>query len=386
MKTKLTKWLIVPLVIFLILPLAALAATDQAGKNIYLKAGETVDDNYVVFGNTVTIEGIVNGDVIAGGNTVYVRGKVAGDVLVFGNEVDIDSEVSGNVRAVGNQVKISNVIGKNVTVTGASVTIEPTTFIGWSLVAYGADVNIRGEIVGNTTAGGATIIYGADTQGNVTLTTSKNSNTGGEALTVLPEASIGKNFTYSAKKQLTLDKNVKVGGETIFKAFKEEPKKGIFEGTDLTYKLISLFGLLVVALVVISLAPKRVTAVVSGMEKRIGRNIGLGLVYFLVTPIICLILLITIIGIPLSLITLVIYLVGLYVSQVFAGIFLGQKILRLVKKDKNIQPPIFWSMVLGVVVFEVIVNIPYIGWIIWLVGACWALSAMVEVKKQILKA
>jgi len=147
-----------------------------------------------------------------------------------------------------------------------------------------------------------------------------------------------------------------------------------------------LFGLLVVGLVVISFFKKASTAVTEQMKGNIAKNLGWGLVYLIIIPITAFVLLVTIIGAPLALITITLYTIALYLSKVFMGLLIGYWILQYLKKDKKDKTvPLMWAMILGIVLLTVLTIIPYFGLFIGFVATIWGLGALLESTKKYLK-
>jgi hypothetical protein len=88
--------------------------------------------------------------------------------------------------------------------------------------------------------------------------------------------------------------------------------------------------------------------------------IGLGALFL--TPIVSIILMMTVIGIPLGFIMLIIWFIMLYFAQIMVGLGLGKQIReRLFKaKKKNIMA----DLIIGVTVLYLLFAIPILGGII----------------------
>ena len=70
-------------VLLLGLPSGASAAEIRRGPNAGVAAGETINNDLIVTGSSVRIDGTVKGDVIAFAQDLTVNGHVTGDVIVF---------------------------------------------------------------------------------------------------------------------------------------------------------------------------------------------------------------------------------------------------------------------------------------------------------------
>ena len=91
---------LVGFVLLLGLPSGANAAEIRRGPNAGVAAGETINNDLIVFGRGVRIDGTVKGDVIAFTQDLTVNGHVTGDLIVFGQSARVDGQVDGNVRAL----------------------------------------------------------------------------------------------------------------------------------------------------------------------------------------------------------------------------------------------------------------------------------------------
>ena len=81
------------------LPSGASAAEIRRGPNAGVATGETINNDLIVFGNAVRIDGTVKGDVIAFTQDLTVNGHVTGDLILFAGNARVDGQVAGNVRA-----------------------------------------------------------------------------------------------------------------------------------------------------------------------------------------------------------------------------------------------------------------------------------------------
>jgi hypothetical protein len=129
-----------------------------------------------------------------------------------------------------------------------------------------------------------------------------------------------------------------------------------------------------VALLMILLFP----AVTKGSAAMIGEkptsSLGTGALIVFVAPIAALILLATVIGIPVSFLSMLLYIVLIYLSRVFAGYFLAE--LAFNKFGVELHPVL--KALIGVLVLALIFKIPYIGWLIHLAAVIFGSGAFIH--------
>lgn len=346
-------------------------------QTIIVPAGETIEDNFVRFGNEIIIDGTVNGDVIVGANTITINGDVAGDVLaVAGNAITINGRVTGNVRVAGNFIEINNTVGKNVNIAAKTARLSKNASVGWTLSFVSNSLAVNGPVGGNIYGYGNNVTLGNSIGNNVTLFLGK----AGQA-TLMPETVVGGNFNYTSNKNAVIQPGAEIKGDTVHKLTSQyiQGYKKFLSRSWLFTKIIHLFGVLLIGVIIITLFKKIVNQVTHTMWVEPGKSMLWGIACLIITPLAIVLVSITIIGIPLALISFVIYLILLYLAPIFVGTLIGQKLLGLLgqkKKDEKNGPPLIWAMMLGTVIFTILINIPYLGFLIGLTGTIWFLGAL----------
>ncbi|MGB2762295.1 MAG: polymer-forming cytoskeletal protein [Minisyncoccales bacterium] len=373
--------LLVVIVYSTALSLTSQAAIQDSKKNIYISSEEVIEGNFIQAGGIVDFNGQAQKDVIIAGGNINVTGPVKGDVIVTGGNIKIKGEVAGNVRVAGGTIEVDNKVGKNVNVFGGTVTIGQNAEIGWDVLVFAGNIEIRGKVAGDIKGRGGNTILANEVGGNVDLRLDSEEG----QLILYPQANIKGNLTYTASQEAEIKEGAKIAGEVLYKptVLPVTPVKKALGLASFVGKIIGLLALIVVGLLIILLARKTSKKIGEKMLEKPWVNLGWGVIYLIVTPVILILIAITVIGIPLSLIVLASYLIALYLTKIFVGIALGQRLLRWIQKKQEVS--LVWGMILGVIVFSILTNLPFIGWIILFLGTCWALGAMVEIKKQILK-
>ncbi|MFA6525167.1 MAG: hypothetical protein WCT33_02735 [Patescibacteria group bacterium] len=353
-----------------------------AQEDIYIDSDQTINDNFIGFGENIEINGPVNGDIIVAGTNITINSTVQGDVIAAGNTISIRGEVLGNVRVVGNTVDLDAMIGKNTNVAAKSFSTSLNNSIGWSLSYLSETANIKG-LVGGHVDGSATSYISATIGGNVNIYANQENG----KITLTDKAIIKGNFTYSSVNDPTVSDNAVIQGDIIKKAPAIQPfdKSDFFKFIGLTtafFKITGLFGLFIVGMIIVSILKKDSIRIIDQMKNEPAKSMGWGLALLILTPIVCTILVITIIGAPLAMITMAIYMIIAYVSKVFVGLLIGRWIIlgiRKQKKDKSFS--LLLAMIIGIIILSIFTSIPVLGWIINAIAVIWAFGALVQIKK-----
>ena len=362
------------LFLLLIIPFSAQAG-NKTNQYLYLAEDEVVDGNYYVIGNIAEILGTVISDLIVLAGDVNIRGLIKGDVLALAGNLKISGEVDGNIRALGGAIEIDGKVGKNVLALAGNLILTPESEINGHLTFASGNAKINGVINGKMEGAGGNLIINNSVKGDVNL------KTGQDGLVVLlPKTHFQNDFYYQSFNKALIKEGAKIEGETFFQP-QPAPVKKFITKHYLFNKVIAFFSLLVVGLLLITLFFPKINQVTDLMVKKPLKSLGWGFIYLIITPIILILLMITIIGLPLALIGLTLYFIVLYIGQVFIGLVIGQTVLKYF----NIKVKPLMILVVGLVIYEIIIALPYLGGFLRLIAIIWALGAFIEIKKKWLR-
>ncbi len=386
------KYIVLLFFLLLFLPFVALGQTDmhkqinqwvkplsetflqkKIGSTITIPASETVQDNYVLAADSITIEGNIDGDIIVGAFDLTVNGDVSGDVIAVAETIEINGDIAGNIRVAAEEVTINGAVGKNATLFVGSATFTNKATVGWSLAFWAGEISIQAPIGGSVYGYGGDIIINNTVGTNVTLIFDEQGHA-----TLETNAEIKGNLNYRSDTAVTVESGAQIHGDTTHKFTPAEilKKRELLSSAWIFTKIISLFGILLVGTILVSLFEKTSRKIVSAVTKTSPVKIAWGLLLLFGTPIALVLLAITIIGVPLTIIGIGCYFLLLYLSQIFLGLAIGSLILRTPKEKDKKDISIIWKMMLGVFIYILLINIPYIGWFIGLIGTIWYLGSV----------
>lgn len=365
-------------------PILALAGSKMSD-NVYIAEDEIVEGNLIKAGGIIEINGAVNGDVIVAGSSVTINGAVAGDVIAAGSSVRVLGPVGGSVRVAASIIEVGGEVERNVWAVGSSVLISENASVAWDVYAAGATVEIKSPVAGNIWLAGQNIILDNEVSQNAKVSLDETGSLIlGEATTI----SGSLDYNANSENQLTVREGAQVVGTTTFNHLDLQTGFNADKAFDKFYiffQIIALFSLLVVGLLFIGLVPKLLLNIHDQMLKKPWPSIGWGVIFLLLTPIISFLLMLTVIGLPLGLILIPIYLITLYFAKVFAGFTLGLWLMNKMSKDKKYKGSLVLPLVLGLLIFIILTGIPVIGFIIKVILVLWALGALFSVKREFIK-
>jgi cytoskeletal protein CcmA (bactofilin family) len=355
-----------------LMPSTANAIEIRHEGRVIVARNETIDGTLIAAGDTVNIDGTVNGDLIVSGRSINVRGTVKGDVLCASHTLDFRGNAQGSLYAFAQALDLRGTVERNLYGWVQGLQIDNSGRVGNDVIVGTSNGRFSG------TVGRDVLLFAGDTQVDGGVGRDFRAYAGD--ITFSPPGRVGGNLTLSVKgnDHVHLDPAVRVGGKTDIQTQKAEPSRYtrpkfyFWEAVQLAAALITglLIAWLFPALFRASLnRPSALTALAGlhgGPEGRaLLKAAGVGFLVLVATPVAVMIMAFTLVGLPIAILTLFIWLAGLYLAKVFVGALIGQGIL----KSQAGQPPSFaLSLLFGLFVVFVAVNIPYVGgWLNFLV-------------------
>ena len=275
-------------------------------------------------GGSVTVHDAVGGDLFAAGGAVDVDAPVGGDAVAVGGKVRFGADVSQSVYAAGGQVNVNGKVGRNLRVAGGQVELGPKGEVAGNVSVAGGQVRLYGAVRGHVQAAGGRLLIDAPITGDV-LATSGHVELG-------PRARITGKLRYRSGEALQQDPAAQVsggieqlvqgwGGSAASAPPAHEPARG-GHGVGAIGWLWTA-GLVVLAAVLLAMAPVASTRFGVTLRERLGLSLVLGFVWLVCVPVLTLLLLLTVIGIPLALFVAALYLAVLPLAYVAAAVGLG---------------------------------------------------------------
>ena len=351
------------LVSALALPPSAIAAEVQHGNPSYtLPAGQEVKTDLIVAANRTRIDGDVDGDLILFSNSVTVNGHVKGDILGFGQEIQVNGPVDGNVRVWCQSLSLSSTVAKNVMSWSERTELDEKATVGGTLTTFSGNSELDGRIGGDLLAMVGDLEINGKLGHDVAIRADR--------LTIGSAAEILGRTKYQGRRQPEIAEGAKLASPIEVTLRKPGPDYGqlaYYWHQVLFWGASFLFGL-----VLLLLTPAFYTDSAKAANK-VGLALGLGLLFLIATPIVGIILCVTIVGLGVGIAALLVYLIALYASQVFVGSWLGEKILGM---GVGVGPAI-GRLALGLAILRLLRMLPFAGPVVGAIIILWGLGALV---------
>ncbi len=294
---------------------------------------EYIEDDVYLCQEDIAYDKLVDGNVYAIGKNITISSlAITGNLFVCGENVTINANVSGSVYACGNIVEINS--GANdVYVAGNKVTFGDNSYTYRDIRVASETCEFNGYSYRN--------FYSTSSKTNI-----NNSSTAGVA---------GKIY-YSG--EINVENNDNIGEMIEIKLpVKQESKSDTFSN------VINILAKAFTAIVII-LVWSNITKNKENNEKEnyfIDILVGLGLT--ILVPIIAIVLIITLVGLPIGFLIIALYVIALCISIPIAALKISRIILKLTQKScSNVMK---FVLALAVyLVIELIRFIPVVGGVI----------------------
>ena len=203
------RWSPVLLAILGILLLAADApeAARASADVVLVRQGEVISEDLYAGGNVITIEGVVEGDLIVWAfDRLVVSGEVQGDIVGFASTARITGTVGGSVRLVGLDLSTAGQVGGDVFAIGWTVTTGGS--VGQDVLVWARSLSVAGTV-------------GRDVEGQTWGPTTISGSIGGDVemtvrqMTITDGAVIAEDLGFRSRSEAVIGEEAQIGGSVI---------------------------------------------------------------------------------------------------------------------------------------------------------------------------
>ena len=353
MKQRLSLALMIAFLLTLLGASVAHAADFRTDTSITIGEGEVIDDDLYLLGTTIIVNGTVNGDVFAAGTTIEINGAVNGNVSLAGNDVTINGTVSQGARVAANSVTIAGMIAEDALLLSNTAGVIPGGEIGRDLILTVATATIDGTVERRVAGVADRVTHTGSIGAEFDMSLSN--------LVITDGASIGGDLTYRSEKEAEIAGGAEIGGETMHEMVAEATDIDV--GFSFDSIAVGVAGLVMTAVygtVLLLVFPRLTISASNQLLENPLMSIGMGIVFLIVVPIVSVLVMITVVGIPLGLIALLLYGIALFSAQIFVGMTIGRLILSFIA-DGNRRLIQFLGLLIGLLILFGISFIPYVG-------------------------
>lgn len=342
MEKKLASLLILFMILFAVLPFSAGAADEES----YLKY--TSSGNAFGGGDNLRINQDIQGDLVLGGSRLEINGNVMDDFIGAGGELIVNGDVSGNIMAAGGIIRVNGDVGGDLVVAGGQIFLSQNSTVEGDILLAGGEATLNGVVNGDGSVSAGTLRTGEnfEIRGDLGL-----------------EA---ENYPSDLEDDVGGNLNI-----TTTRA--QDQYAGAAEGFSIFSFILGLLAALALGFILIYTFPVFVTGLAEVVRFSTLKAGLVGFLLLILIPVLSVILLITVFGWSLSILLILLLALALLIATVPVKLLAGAVIYNKIFK-KEASKMIYYLV--GAVMFAIVYEIPFLGWLIQFVALLLGLGAI----------
>ena len=303
----------------------------------------------IIKGNNILVDYDINGSTLISGFNININNKIDGAALILGDTIDINSNVS--YALIGGQDITINGKITDALVIGNNIILNESSNIERDIIIYGNNVEISGLINRNVNINAKNIkIDSVQIAGDIKLNS--------EHIEITDNSAIMGKISYNSSAEVIISENLNKDNIVIYEDNKGTKESILNYIKDILTKILNTVILFVVSYL---LFPKIYSKLINGKEKA-STILTKGIFGFILIPIISIILMLSSIGTIVGIISMILYVITIYISPIIIGCYIGNKFLNKYIKKENM------AYLLGVLLVKLSTYIPVIGfWLLILI-------------------
>jgi cytoskeletal protein CcmA (bactofilin family) len=338
------------------------ALERRKGTTVSVTRGDTVNDTLLVMAKQdANIDGTIAGDLIVFGKRVSIGGSVKGDVICFARSVEVNGKVDGNIYNFAQTLRIEGEAARSITAFTRSMELPAQGRVGADLVTFAEEANLEGSVGRDV----MTFTETTSVRGKIGRNFSARSN----RVTLTAPATVAGDFSARVRKKerVEIGEGVVISGKTDIEVRAKRnryARPGFY-----IWQAVTLVGAWIVGMLLAALFPAAFAFTPKSGSEFAWRT-AVGFLVLLATPIAALLLAITLVGLPLGLIALGLWVLILYFAKIFVAATVAQQVFKPAGTTaRAMAVPLLASLL----IVWIAINLPFVGgiisFIVMLVGA-----------------
>lgn len=367
--------------------LSVFAINVKTGDNLSIRTA-IYEDVYVGAG-TVTISAPIYGDLVVAGGTIIINDTISGDLIVGGGEVTVNGYIGDDIRGAGGKLYINSTVKGDVVIAGGEVSLSKRSIVEGSVLAGTGTIIIDGVIKDELKCAGGELVLNGIVEGvascrgekiNINGTIKGRSELAASTISLGGQAAFYDDVNYwSDNDKLSFGQAMKGGAAKYDPSLKFETNKWQYLGFASVLGVLWYLSVIFIFILLIQyLFSTTFNKAATTAADRTLPSIGLGLIYFIGFPIAAAMIMITIIGIPVGVLGLIIYMMLIALATVITALLVA----NWLNNRRTGKSWSYWQLsfvALGLfVVLKLLSFIPFIGWLVMFALACLAFGSILK--------
>ena len=409
--------LFIAITLLLLLGSASLVSARETlqGDNCAVESGTTLTGDVFVLCRVLVIDGTIEGNLFGAALNAHIHGSVEGSVYLHAGQLEVDGSVGGDLHYAGvslhmlPEARLTRNESDLITAT-LSTRLEEMTIPG-SITSIGYQLVQDGRVGRGVNFWGTALLIDGTIDGDVSANVGDPDSTGAAQLRALVRFFLGLDLLIPG---LRVTEDGMIAGQLTYTSPSEGdiaaalPNPPVFNKVeardDLTLQIddeadlarrVSLYfsqvvrefvSLALVGFILLLLMPERLRAPLHNLRFRPLPSLGVGLLAFLVSfPIFLIVIIISVIlillffllqlgdlaltaGVVINVINLggagIFYFVAIFVARVVVCLAAGRFILRMLFGDGAGQRADVIALLIGIALLALVGALPLVGWLI----------------------
>ncbi|MDB5084589.1 MAG: hypothetical protein JWN30_1475 [Bacilli bacterium] len=334
---------------------ATYAASDPQASDIVIEKSANLQGPRFFVGNSVQIDGQIDGELFVIANKVTINGTITGNAFIAATQVVVNGKIGDLAGIVASSAQIGGGIGGSAGGFIQTLNVTQTGSIGRDLMLYGQNVTIAGQVHRAVLGKGQSLA--------VSGAVGEIHNASFAQISFAPSSHVAGDVDYTSSSAAQVLSGALIGGKLT------QHLPAIAQSTDggsnLAASTFLFIGSVLVEYLIWLLLYRKMPVFLSAVSYRIirsfGASLGIGVAALLLTPIVILIALITVVGIPLGLLLLILYIAAILLSPVLIHSTLGLLLRYFPQLSRANNYQLVAIAIVGILLIE---NIPVIGFVL----------------------
>lgn len=360
---------------------------------------QNYDDDVFLAGNTIRLDSKIRGDLFTACNEVVQADSVDGNLIAACKSIQSLGAVGRSFIGFGYSISCNAPIGRNLLAFGNQVDIGPDVFVGMDASLFGEKAVFQGTVKRNLKVDAKQLIFSGRVDGDLEFE--------GDYLTITSDAVVKGNLIYCSPEKAEIDNLANISGDIKWTQCEIEDKSGpsatgVFEmlvSHRGYFLFLAVYSLLMFIISVIpfpsglSFIVLLMAFLISGnlfllITKKIGArtekalvqrpfpSLGVGFGIIFLTPLITLMLLVSVFAAPLGAILILIFGVASFAAYIYTALYIGRRICQFLKISSSVTSKGYGCFTLGIVILMTLFYIPVLGYIISLLTVMLGLGGL----------
>lgn len=337
---------------------------------VIIAASDTIDDTLLITTKTATIHGAIKGNLFVAAEDIEVTGEISGNLITIADNVTISANVGGMTVSLADAIifEQANVAG-DLWLAGDTIKLDSKSETGGNLASFSSSLAMDAKIAKDMLVAAERLVVSGEIGGNLNVAT--------KHINLLDNARVGGDIVYrtSTKDRLMLGDDVIIRGEIDYQGKPQniQARNRFVSNSFYLWGLLWFVGAFVVGWLIFTLAPS-LGRVELGDGKESIKTAGIGFLVLVTVPIVAVIIAITVVGLPLSFITITAWLTAWYLAKIVFAHLVGRSVMA----SRSDNPGLALVLFVGLIIVTIAINLPFLGGVLNLLATILGLGLMVQ--------